>query len=250
MKKRTATRLGTVLVCLACVCLGAVLALVWQGRQSVLPAAPQISAAPLPAATPEPTPNATAAPEPTPEVEAGGNPALVEDNGLPKDQLYVTDARKGYADGALRLIIPKLGVDVPVLDGVDAQTLLRGVGLYDYAQLPGEGGANTSIAGHRNGLRGGKFTDNMPFYYINTLTEGDYLYLQDSEQIYQYLWECTEVIEPSNWGPIYNQGYACVTLTTCTPIGVADHRLVVRGALVDTIPLSGDYDYPANTTEE
>lgn len=67
MKKRTATRLGTVLVCLACVCLGAVLALVWQGRQSVLPAAPQISAAPLPAATPEPTPNATAAPEPTPE---------------------------------------------------------------------------------------------------------------------------------------------------------------------------------------
>ena len=43
MKKRTATRLGTVLVCLACVCLGAVLALVWQGRQSVLPAAPQIS---------------------------------------------------------------------------------------------------------------------------------------------------------------------------------------------------------------
>ena len=157
---------------------------------------------------------------------------------------------RGYADGALRLIIPKLGVDVPVLDGVDAQTLLRGVGLYDYAQLPGEGGANTSIAGHRNGLRGGKITDNMPFYYINTLTEGDYLYLQDSEQIYQYLWECTEVIEPSNWGPIYNQGYACVTLTTCTPIGVADHRLVVRGALVDTIPLSGDYDYPASTTEE
>ena len=139
---------------------------------------------------------------------------------------------------------------MPVLDGVDAQTLLRGVGLYDYAQLPGEGGANTSIAGHRNGLRGGKITDNMPFYYINTLTEGDYLYLQDSEQIYQYLWECTEVIEPSNWGPIYNQGYACVTLTTCTPIGVADHRLVVRGALVDTIPLSGDYDYPASTTEE
>ncbi|MCQ5031426.1 hypothetical protein NE547_18250, partial [Flavonifractor sp. DFI.6.63] len=63
---------------------------------------------------------------------------------------------------------------------------------------------------------------------INTLTEGDYLYLQDSEQIYQYLWECTAVIEPSNWGPIYNQGYACVTLTTCTPIGVADHQPVVR----------------------
>ena len=50
------------------------------------------------------------------------------DNGLPKDKVYITETRKGYSDGDLQLIIPKLNVDVPVLNGVDAQTLLRGVG--------------------------------------------------------------------------------------------------------------------------
>ena len=87
-------------------------------------------------------------------------------------------------------------------------------------------------------------------YYVNTLTEGDYLYLVEGGTVYQYLWECTEVIAPDDWGPIYNRGYACVTLTTCTPIGVADHRLVVRGALVNALPLAEGYSYPSNTSEE
>lgn len=238
---------GAALLCLACLCLGAALALLWVDAGSSLPAAPQISAAPPASETPAPSADPT--PSPTPEIVPDGDPVM-EDNGLPKDGVYITDTRKSYASASMRLIIPKLGVDVPVLDGTDADTLLRGVGLYDYAQLPGEGGANVSIAGHRNGLRGGKITDNMPFYYINTLTEGDYLYLTHEGTVYQYLWECTQVIEPDDWSPIFNQGYGCVTLTTCTPIGVADHRLVVRGALVDTYPLTDGTVYPSNTSEE
>lgn len=257
MKKRTRAALGIFLLAMACLALGAGLALLWRNGTAVLPEAPQLSAsppsvsafAPGPSATPTLTPTPMPSPSVTPTPEPLDNPAMI-DNGLPKDKLYVTATRKTYTDGALHLIIPKLGVEVPILNGVDAATLLRGVGLYDYAQLPAEGGANVSIAGHRNGLRGGKITDDMPFYYVNTLTEGDYLYLVDRENIYQYLWECTEVIEPSNWGPIYNQGYGCVTLTTCTPIGVADHRLVVRGALVNTLPLNESYAFPSNAAEE
>lgn len=257
MKKRTRAALGIFLLAVACLALGAGLALLWRSGTAALPEAPQLSAsppgvsafAPGPSATPTLTPTPMPSPSVTPTPEPLDNPAMI-DNGLPKDKLYVTATRKTYTDGALHLIIPKLGVEVPILNGVDAATLLRGVGLYDYAQLPAEGGANVSIAGHRNGLRGGKITDDMPFYYVNTLTEGDYLYLVDRENIYQYLWECTEVIEPSNWGPIYNQGYGCVTLTTCTPIGVADHRLVVRGALVNTLPLDESYAFPSNATEE
>ncbi|BDF72811.1 hypothetical protein CE91St41_37940 [Oscillospiraceae bacterium] len=254
MKQKTRKILGQILLSLACAALGAALAFAWQGSGvSAPPQAPQITARPAPEPTPTPPESAAPAPEatptPTPEPEVGGDPAIV-DNGLPRDKFYITAPRKAYADGGLRLVIPKLGVDVPVLNGVDAQTLLRGVGLYDYAQLPSEGGGNTSIAGHRNGLRGGRITDNMPFYYVNTLTEGDYLYLVEGETVYQYLWECTEVIAPDDWGPIYNRGYACVTLTTCTPIGVADHRLVVRGALSKAFPLAEGYSYPSNTSEE
>lgn len=258
MKRSILRVVGVLCLCAACLALGAALALQWESGRSELPEPPQISPQ-TPAASSAPpdqsqepeTPDISQPEEPEEpeEPEVGGNPAL-EDNGLPKDQVYVTEVRKGYTDGGLQLIIPKLGVDVPVLNGVDAKTLLRGVGLYDYAQLPDEGGANVSIAGHRNGLRGGRITDNMPFYYVNTLTEGDYLYLRDGTTIYQYLWECTQVIEPDDWTPIFNQGYGCVTLTTCTPIGVADHRLVVRGALVKTIALEEGYDYPSSTTQE
>lgn len=238
--------IAALLLCLACLALGAALALLWSGKQAP-PQAPQLAAAtPVPATV---QPSAAPTPEPETEEVPDGDPVM-DDNGLPKDRVYITQARKGYTDGALRLKIPKLDVDVPVLNGTDADTLLRGVGLYEYAQLPSEGGANVSIAGHRNGLRGGQITDNMPFYYINTLTEGDYLYLVDGQTIYQYLWECTQVIEPDDWSPIFNQGYGCVTLTTCTPIGMADHRLVVRGALVATYPLSEEYTYPSNTSKE
>ena len=90
----------------------------------------------------------------------------------------------------------------------------------------------------------------MPFYYINTLTEGDYLYLTEGDTIYQYQWECTQAIEPDDWSVVYNRGYGCVTLTTCTPIGVADHRLVVRGELVATHPMDQDYPFPSDTGKE
>lgn len=200
--------------------------------------------------SPEPTPTDSEAPSPTPTPLTYKEVLEEPEDGLPTDKVFVTDTRKNYQSGDLRLIIPKLDVDESILNGVDEQTLLQGEGLYDYAQLPGEGRANTSIAGHRNWIRGGKITLDQPFSFLDTLVEGDYLYLVYGENIYQYLFEYQEVVEPDDWGPIYKTDHSCVTLTTCTPVGVSDHRLIVRGALVDIIPLSDDYAYPANAEEE
>ena len=200
--------------------------------------------------TPEPTPTDSEPLSPTPTPLTYKEVLEEPEDGLPTDKVFVTDPRKGYQSGDLRLIIPKLEVDELILDGVDEQTLLQGEGLYDYAQLPGEGRSNTSIAGHRNWIRGGKITLDQPFSFLDTLTEGDYLYLVYGENIYQYLFEYQEVVEPDDWGPIYKTDHSCVTLTTCTPVGVSDHRLIVRGALVDIIPFTDDYAYPANAEEE
>ena len=200
--------------------------------------------------SPEPTPTDSETPSPTPTPLTYKEVLEEPEDGLPTDKVFVTDTRKNYQSGDLRLIIPKLDVDEFILNGVDEQTLLQGEGLYDYAQLPGEGRSNTSIAGHRNWIRGGKITLDQPFSFLDTLTEGDYLYLVYGENIYQYLFEYQEVVEPDDWGPIYKTDHSCVTLTTCTPVGVSDHRLIVRGALVDIIPLSDDYAYPANAEEE
>lgn len=200
--------------------------------------------------TPEPTPTDSEPLSPTPTPLTYKEVLEEPEDGLPTDKVFVTDTRKGYQSGDLRLIIPKLEVDELILDGVDEQTLLQGEGLYDYAQLPGEGRSNTSIAGHRNWIRGGKITLDQPFSFLDTLTEGNYLYLVYGENIYQYLFEYQEVVEPDDWGPIYKTDHSCVTLTTCTPVGVSDHRLIVRGALVDIIPFTDDYAYPANAEEE
>ena len=207
----------------------------------------------VPPSTPAPTPT-PAPPTPTPCAQGEcvtpeGTPPPAEDDGLPHDKLFITVERQNYQDGDLTLRIPKLDVEESILGGVDAATLKKGIGLYDYAQLPGEGNRNVSLAGHRNGLKNGKITDNRPFYYIDTIGEGDYLYLTDHEFIYQYVWDSTETVEADDWGPIYSQGFSCLTLTSCTPIGVADHRIIVRGRLEQVLPRSDDYDYPSNAEE-
>lgn len=241
MKRRTA--LAGLCFALAAAALAAAVLLSRQGgpagelpapRYTPAPSAVSPTAAPAPAAAPTATPEPT--PMPWPEADDGG---------LPQDRVFITEARKNYKSGSMRLIIPKLEVDVPVLDGVDEKTLLQGEGLYDYAQLPGETGGNVSIAGHRNWIRGGKITDDVPFYYLHTIGPGDCLYLADEEHIYQYVWDQTRIVEADDWSVIYCQGFSCLTLTTCTPIGVADHRYVVRARQVDILPYDADYDYPA-----
>lgn len=255
MKKHSKAAIAAVIAAAALLVLA--LFLFWKaGQEPPLPDMPTPSRPPVerhtptPVPTPEPTDCETACPVPdgTPPVETA--PPEEEDDGLPTDKFFITVPRQEYTDGDLQLIIPKLEVDVPILGGVDANTLLRGEGLYDYAQLPSETRSNTSIAGHRNWVRGGKITLDQPFSYLDTLEEGDYIYLRDGESIYQYVFEFQEVVESDDWGPIYKTDHSCVTLTTCTPVGVSDHRLVVRGELVNTIPIAEDYAYPATTSEE
>ncbi len=172
-----------------------------------------------------------------------GAQAPVEMGGLPVGKLVITPERKSYGDGAMALRIPVLNIECTVHDGTEPEDLRNGVGLYDYAQLPGTGNRNVSIAGHRNGISNGKVTDQAPFYYVDTLKEGDYLYLTDSEQIYRYLWESCTIVEANDWSPIYTTGYSCITLTSCHPIGISDHRIVIRGVLDGIFPLQKDFDY-------
>ena len=251
MKKHTK---GAVIAAVAAVVLlAAAVALLIQGSRPqyeiVVPSTAPVMAS-TPAPEPTPTQSGTPAPTPTPTPLTYKEVLEEPEDGLPTDKVFVTETRKNYRSGDLRLIIPKLEVDESILNGVDENTLLQGEGLYDYAQLPGEGRSNTSIAGHRNWIRGGKITLDQPFSFLDTLGEGDYLYLVYGENIYQYLFEYQEVVEPDDWDPIYKTDHSCVTLTTCTPVGVSDHRLIVRGALVDIFPLTDDYAYPANAEEE
>lgn len=201
--------------------------------------------------TPEPPPSVNAVPVPTgtpaPAMAATEPPSASP--GLPVGKLVVTKERQGYVDGSLSIYIPILDMTRTIWNGTDEATLSKGVGLYEYAQLPGEGARNVSLAGHRNGLQNGVVTDRAPFYYVDTLKEGDYLYLTDADHIYRYLYAYTEIIEEDDWGPIYTTEGSCLTITSCHPIGVSDHRIVVRAALDEIFDTTDDFDYLSTRKE-
>jgi LPXTG-site transpeptidase (sortase) family protein len=182
----------------------------------------------------------------------GGMPRPWPDDGLPDpadslptDKLFITAERRSYREKDLRLVIPVLELDESVYDGTDKATLNKGACLYEVSQLPGKGNRNVSIAGHRNGVKDGKITEIM-FYHLDKVAEGDYLYLCDDEKVFRYLYKYTVIVEEDDWSEIYSKGYSSLTLTTCTPIGVADHRLIVCAALDGIFYMTENFDFTAN----
>ncbi|WP_404959925.1 class E sortase [Streptomyces sp. 147326] len=137
------------------------------------------------------------------------------------------------------LRVPRLGLVVPVAQGIDKRAVLdKGyVGQYPGTAGPGERG-NFALAGHRN-------THGEPFRYVNRLRAGDELIVDMRGRRYTYvvgkiLSETTErdtgVIAPVPRSLVKpDQGYgepgAYITLTTCTPEYSSKYRLVVWGTL-------------------
>jgi len=191
----------------------------------------------VPPSAPEP---AVQIPEEEEPDEEEPDPGLV----LPVGRLVLTRERTEYVNKSLTLVIPALDKVIPVHDGTSEAVLhAMEAGLYEYAQLPGWGTRNVSLAGHRNTSRGGIITDNAPFYYVDLLKEGDYLYLHDYEWVYRYEWESCFIIEQDDWSVIRTTEYSVVTITSCHPIGISNQRIVVRGRLVEILPYQPGFDF-------
>ena len=128
-----------------------------------------------------------------------------------------------------QLQIPKLDVDVMVVEGTTLSALRAGAGHYPKTPLPGEAG-NVAIAGHRT-------TYGRPFNRLDELAVGDKIILTTplARHIYEVTSE-TYVVAPTDWTPIeeYPRKGSFLTLTTCHPEGSASQRLVTRAKLVKT----------------
>ncbi|MDR1643137.1 MAG: class E sortase [Clostridiales bacterium] len=150
---------------------------------------------------------------------------------VPVGELVVTPERSAY-DGSMTLVVPKLSLEMPVQDGATLANLKKGPSLFEFAGLPGNSDTNVAIAGHRSG---GMFLD------LDKLGEGDFIYLVCKDRVFKYLFKETEVVLPQEWRVVASQGFSCVSLITCTPVNVADHRLVVRGELVDSFLVDSSF---------
>lgn len=134
-------------------------------------------------------------------------------------------------DALTRIKIPKIGVDVVVVEGTTPAALKAGAGHYASSPLPCETG-NVAIAGHRT-------TYGKPFAQMDRMAPGDVIVLETP--IGSCTYEVVKrpgnapnpfVVDPSNQGVVANTpGERNLTLTTCHPKGSAKERLIIRAKL-------------------
>ncbi len=118
------------------------------------------------------------------------------------------------------LRIPRIGLEVPVLEGTDAWTLNRGVGNIADTAKPGAQG-NSGIAGHRD----------SHFRALKDVRPGDEIELETPEEIGIYRVERMWIVGPEDVSVLDPTPSDSVTLVTCYPfyfIGSAPERYIVR----------------------
>lgn len=145
-------------------------------------------------------------------------------NSTPSDEEYA-EVLNLAGDGVMgQLVIPSIGVNLPIYHGVSDDQLLRGVGHLPTTSLP-IGGPSTHcvLAGH-TGLPSAKILGD-----IDQLKEGDWFIIRVLGEDHAYRVTSTEVVLPTETQSLVTQdGRDLVTLVTCTPYGVNTHRLLVH----------------------
>jgi len=134
-------------------------------------------------------------------------------------------------DALTRIRIPRLGVDVKVVEGTTASALRAGAGHYRDTVLPCTVG-NVAIAGHRT-------TYGKPFNNVDRLKPGDRIILETP------IGRCTYqvsrdpfVIRPDDFSVLASTPTATLTLTTCHPKGSARQRLIIKATMVEGGPVN------------
>lgn len=149
----------------------------------------------------------------------------------------VVDVPTLYTDNGVEVIgflkLPKIDLEVMVVEGQDPKALRYAAGHMTDTALPGEVG-NCSIAGHRN------YTFGEYFNRLDELEVGDTIEIMYNGK--QYTYEVYEkfIVAPEQMEVLDPQEgeEKVVTLITCHPIVIATHRLIVRGRLVGTVGIT------------
>jgi len=123
-----------------------------------------------------------------------------------------------------RLTIPKIGVDVIVIQGTGRGDLREGPGHWPETPMPGEGG-NFVVSGHRTTYGG-------PFFKLDKLVEGDVIELTTPYAALRYEVTRSVIVLPNQVDVVAQRGLEEISLATCHPIYSARQRLVVQARLI------------------
>ena len=126
--------------------------------------------------------------------------------------------REGAVVG--RLAIPRLGISVIVVEGVDARDLEKAAGHIPGTALPGQHG-NIGIAAHRDTF----------FRPLRFIRKGDLIGLTTLSGTYRYRVVSTQIVTPDDVQVLEPTKSDTLTLVTCYPfyyVGSAPRRFILR----------------------
>lgn len=117
-----------------------------------------------------------------------------------------------------------IGVNQPIYHGTDESTLMSGVGHMEGTSFPmASGGTHAAIAGH-TGMPGQRMFDELV-----DLEPGDVVKVRLLDTETWYAVSSSEVVDPTMTATFVPEaGVDELTLITCTPYGINDHRLLVH----------------------
>lgn len=125
------------------------------------------------------------------------------------------------------LIIPRLGVEIPIWEGVAEEKLAKGVGHYSRSVLPGEPD-NSVLSGHRDTV----------FRRLGELKKGDQLQVKTNNGTFVYKIEKMWITTAEDRSVIVPHSTPILTLTTCYPfgyLGSAPDRYIIQSKLLAKI---------------
>lgn len=126
-------------------------------------------------------------------------------------------------DQAIRIQVPAINVDAPVVLGDGWEQLKKGVGQNRASANPGQTG-NVILSAH-NDVYG------EIFRYLDKLAPGDQVILYTQQRQYVYIVDRTAIVEPTAVEVMASTGSPTVTLISCYPYLVNKQRIVVFARL-------------------
>jgi sortase A len=145
----------------------------------------------------------------------------------PKRIAEYEDSLTTYFTPAIGILrIPKIHVEVPVLDGTDELSLNRGVGRIAGTASPGQEG-NIGIAGHRDGF----------FRGLKDIALGDTVEVVTQRRTETYIIDNRVIVDPHDTSVLQARQRPSLTLVTCYPfhfVGNAPRRYIVQASLADS----------------
>jgi sortase A len=139
------------------------------------------------------------------------------------------DARRGQAIG--RIIVPRMGLNMVVVNGTDHETLKKGPGRYLGSAMPGQGRL-VYIAGHRT-------TYLAPFSNIDQLHKGDRITLVMPYATFVYRVSGYRIVAANDLAVLKSHGHEVLELQACHPRFFATHRFIAYALPVKVIPHGG-----------